>query len=300
MARFGIIGCAGYIAPRHLKAIKDTGNELVCALDKSDSVGILDSFSYDTDFFTEFERFDRYADKLRRRGAPLDFISVCTPNYLHDAQIRWGLRNGLYVICEKPMVIEPWNLTGVEEVERDSGKRVFGIMQLRLHPAIKSLKKRIESLGNMKHQVVLDYIASRGKWYDYSWKGDEAKSGGLAMNLGVHFFDMLLWIFGKVKNFDVELNTPKKMRGALELELANVNWTLSCDRKDLPVNVTNKGKSTYRSIKVDGEELEFSEGFVDLHTESYKEILNGRGFGVQDVKPSIELIHNLKTSKIQK
>jgi len=297
--KFAIIGCAGYIAQRHLKAIKETGNKLVCAIDKSDSVGVLDSFSTEIEFFTEFERFDRYLEHLNEKGEKIDFVTICTPNYLHDSHIRFALKKGANVICEKPLVINPKDLDELEKIEVKTGKNVFGIMQLRLHPVIIELKKKIDSeYSGKKYKVELKYIATRGKWYLASWKGDENKSGGLAMNLGVHFFDILLWIFGKVQKSELYFSSPEKMEGMLELEKAEVSWVLSCDKNNLPLEAVKNGKTTYRSIKVNDEEIEFSEGFADLHTQSYGEILAGRGFRIKDVRPSIELIDLIRKSEI--
>jgi len=299
--RFALIGAAGYIAPRHMKAIKETGNVLVAALDKCDSVGIIDSYFPDADFFTEFERFDRHIDKLRRKGEPVDYVSICSPNYLHDAHIRFALRSGADAICEKPLVLNPWNLDALKEIEEETGKKVYNILQLRVHPAIVSLKKRVEeqvSEKKEKYKVDLTYITSRGKWYFISWKGDINKSGGVATNIGIHFFDMLIWIFGEVKHYEVHYSEPlRKMAGYLELEKAEVRWFLSVDSKDLPESALKEGKRTYRSITIDGSEVEFSGGFTDLHTVVYQEILSGRGFGIEDARPSIELVYRLRNIK---
>jgi UDP-N-acetyl-2-amino-2-deoxyglucuronate dehydrogenase len=296
---FALIGAAGFIAPRHMKAIRDTGNRIVAALDKSDSVGILDSFSYDVAFFTEFERFDRHAEKLRRQGEDrrIHYTSICSPNYLHDAHVRFSLRIGADAICEKPLVLNPWNLDALAELERESGRRIFNILQLRVHPSIIALREKIrrEPPGE-KHAIDLTYITSRGNWYFASWKGDVSKSGGVATNIGVHFFDMLLWIFGGVRRHEVHLANDRKMAGYLELEKAHVRWFLSVGREDLPEAAEREGKTTYRSITVDGEEFEFSEGFTDLHTVTYGEILAGRGFGIEEARPSIELAYRLRNS----
>jgi UDP-N-acetyl-2-amino-2-deoxyglucuronate dehydrogenase len=301
MKRFALIGAAGYIAPRHMKAIKETGNVLVAALDKCDSVGILDSYFPDADFFTEFERFDRHVDKLRRKGRKLDYVSICSPNYLHDAHIRFALRNDADAICEKPIVLNPWNLDALEEIEKETGKKVYNILQLRVHPAIVSLKKRVEEESKEKkekYKIDLTYITSRGKWYFISWKGDINKSGGVATNIGIHFFDMLMWIFGEVKHYEVHYSEPlKKMAGYIELEKAEVRWFLSVDSRDLPEIAIKEGKRTYRSITIDGSEVEFSGGFTDLHTVVYREILDGRGFGIEDARPSIELVYRLRNIK---
>lgn len=299
---FALIGAAGYIAPRHMRAIVDTGNRLVAALDKSDSVGILDSFSYDIAFFTEFERFDRHAEKLRRQGDDKRFhyVSICSPNYLHDAHIRFALRIGADAICEKPLVLNPWNLDALAELEAESGRRIYNILQLRVHPALLSLKKKIqEDKGGKRHQVDLSYITSRGNWYFHSWKGDEQKSGGVVTNIGIHFFDMLMWIFGAVESFEVHLHDEWRMAGFLSLKNADVRWFLSVDHLDLPDTARAARKSTYRSVCVDAQEIEFSEGFVDLHTVVYQDILAGRGFGIEEARPSIELVHNLRNAQIR-
>jgi UDP-N-acetyl-2-amino-2-deoxyglucuronate dehydrogenase len=294
---FALIGAGGYVAPKHMKAIKDTGNNLITALDTSDSVGILDSYSFDVAFFTEFERFDRHAEKLRRVGDDkrIHFVSICSPNYLHDAHIRFALRIGADAICEKPLVLKPWNLDALSEVEKDTGKKVYNILQLRVHPSIIALRQKVEaSTATEKADIDLAYITSRGKWYFYSWKGDVAKSGGIATNIGVHFFDMLMWIFGKVEHQEVHFAQADKMAGYLELEKANVRWFLSVDRTDLPETAQAEGKTTYRSITVDGEEIEFSGGFTDLHTMVYQDILSGGGYGIEDARPSIELVHAIR------
>jgi len=296
---FALIGAAGYIAPRHMKAIRDTGNLLVTAIDKSDSVGILDSFFQDVAFFVEFERFDRHAEKLRRQGTDkrIHYTSICSPNYLHDAHVRFSLRIGAYVICEKPLVLNPWNLDALAELERESGKRIFNILQLRVHPSIMALREKIrQAPAGEKYAIDLTYITSRGNWYFTSWKGDVSKSGGIATNIGVHFFDMLIWIFGGVQHHEVHHADDRKMAGFLELEKAEVRWFLSVGREDLPMDATREGKTTYRSITVDREELEFSGGFADLHTAIYRDILAGRGFGIEDARPSIDLVHKLRNT----
>lgn len=296
---FAIIGAGGYIAPRHMRAIRDTGNVLVAALDPSDSVGILDSYTYEVAFFTEFERFDRHAEKLRRQGEGkrIQYVSICSPNYLHDAHIRFALRIGADAICEKPLVLNPWNLDALLEVERETGRKVYNILQLRMHPAIKALRDKVaKAKKKVKYDIDLTYITSRGCWYFTSWKGNEEKSGGVASNIGVHFFDMLMWIFGPVKHHEVHYNDERKMAGFLELENANVRWFLSVDRSDIPEEVRASGKNTFRSITVDGEEFEFSEGFTDLHTVVYKEILAGRGFGMEDARASINLVYQLRNA----
>ncbi len=296
MKNFALIGAGGYIAPRHMKAIKDTGNNLIAALDKNDSVGILDSYFPDADFFTEFERFDRHMEKLKRQGTKIDFVSVCSPNYLHDAHIRFGLRIGADVICEKPLVLNPWNIDALEEIERETGNKVFTILQLRLHPAIIALKEKIDAAPTgKKHHVELQYITSRGHWYHTSWKGDVTKSGGIATNIGVHFFDMLIWIFGDVKKNTVTQHTKTTAAGKLELEKATVNWMLSIDVNTLPSEVKAAGKRTFRTLEIDGDAFEFSEGFTELHTESYKNIIAGKGFPLTATKKSIDLVHKIRT-----
>lgn len=301
MKRFAIIGVAGYVAPRHLKAIKETGNRLVAAYDPNDSVGIIDSFFPDADFFTEFERFDRHIDKRRRagKGGELDFVSICSPNYLHDAHARFALRSGADAICEKPLVLNPWNLDGLLEMERDTGKRIYSILQLRLHPAIRTLRERLENeTANTKHDVDLTYITSRGHWYHQSWKGDIDKSGGIATNIGVHFFDMLHYVFGNLQENVVHLTTQKKAAGYLEYERARVRWFLSVDVDDIPASIRAGDQRTYRSITVDGEEIEFSGGFNDLHTMSYKEVLNGNGFGVEENRTAITTVSAIRDAAV--
>jgi UDP-N-acetyl-2-amino-2-deoxyglucuronate dehydrogenase len=301
MKNFALIGAAGYIAPRHMKAIKDTGNKLLAALDKCDSVGVIDKYFPDADFFIEFEKFDRHIDKLRRRGTKVDYVSICSPNYLHDVHIRFALRNEADAICEKPLVLNPWNLDALADIEEETGRKVYNILQLRVHPSIVKLKKRIEEeypKKEKKYNIDLTYITSRGKWYFISWKGDLNKSGGVATNIGIHFFDMLIWIFGNVKHQEVHYSEPlKKMAGYIELDKANVRWFLSVDYKDLPEEIKQKGQRTYRSITFDGEEIEFSGGFTDLHTVVYQNILNGNGFGIEDARPSIELVYRIRNIK---
>jgi UDP-N-acetyl-2-amino-2-deoxyglucuronate dehydrogenase len=294
---YALVGASGYIAPRHMKAIKETGGELVVAFDPNDSVGILDSHFPDAHFFTEFERFDRHVDKLRRRGERLDFVSIASPNYLHDAHCRFALRAGADAICEKPLVLNPWNIDGLADIEKDTGRRIFSILQLRLHPAIIALRDKFAN-STKRHQVQLTYCTSRGRWYHASWKGDDSKSGGVATNIGVHFFDMLGFVFGKVLSNHAHLKSPERAAGFLECERADVSWFLSVDRNDLPESVQGK-KTTYRSITVDGEEVEFSEGFTDLHTRSYEEVLKGRGFGLDAVRPSIEIVSNFRHQPIE-
>lgn len=299
MKNFALIGAAGYIAPRHLKAIKDTQNNLIAALDKFDSVGIMDSYFPNANFFVEFERFDRHIEKIKRNGVQLDYVSICTPNYLHDAHIRMALRSGADAICEKPLVLNPWNVDALSYIEKESGNTINTILQLRLHPSIIALKQKIDAANqNKKHDIDLTYITSRGKWYDISWKGDESKSGGVAINIGIHFYDMLQWIFGKVQENKVHLRQKEKTSGYLEFEKARVRWFLSIDENDLPADIKFKQQRTYRSITVDGDEIEFSKGFTDLHTLSYQEILKGNGFGLVDAKPSVAIVHEIRNKAL--
>lgn len=298
MKNFALIGAAGFIAPRHLKAIKETGNNLVAALDKHDNVGILDSYFPNADFFTEFERFDRHLDKLKRKGEQVDFISICSPNYLHDSHIRFALRYGADAICEKPLVLNPWNLDALEEIEKETGKKVYTILQLRLHQSIIALREKVLNGPKDKvYDVDLTYITSRGHWYHSSWKGDIAKSGGIATNIGIHFFDMLIWIFGEEKDSTISMMESDKASGTLHLKRANVNWMLSIDYNTIPDAVRNAGKRTYRSLKIESEELEFSDGFTDLHTKSYDEILKGNGFGLRDAKASLGVVHGIRAKQ---
>lgn len=298
MKNFALIGVGGYVAPRHLKAIKETGNNLIAALDKNDSVGILDSYFPEADFFTEFERFDRHLEKLKRKGVYIDYLTVCSPNYLHDAHIRFGLRIGADVICEKPLVLNPWNVDGLMEIEKETGKKIFTILQLRLHPAIIALREKAQKVPPGKRfDIDLRYITSRGHWYHISWKGDIQKSGGIATNIGIHFFDMLLWIFGDVKSNEVYQHTNDTASGHLELERADVNWFLSTDADSLPVEAKQSGKRTYRSMLIDDKEFEFSEGFTELHTRSYEEILKGNGFVINETIRSIQLVQEIRTNK---
>jgi UDP-N-acetyl-2-amino-2-deoxyglucuronate dehydrogenase len=299
MKNFALIGAAGYIAPRHLKAIKDTNNTLIAALDKFDSAGIMDSYFPKADFFVEFERFDRHIEKLRRNGTQLDYVSICTPNYLHDAHIRMALRSGADAICEKPLVLNPWNVDALLDIEKESGKKIHTILQLRLHPSIIALKKKIDAgAADTKYDVDLTYITSRGKWYDISWKGDVSKSGGIATNIGIHFFDMLSWLFGDVQENIVHLREKDKSAGYLEFEKARVRWYLSIDENSLPARIQEKGQRTYRSITINNEELEFSTGFTELHTESYKQILKGEGFGLNDAIESIKIAQKIRNNVI--
>ncbi|MGI9449586.1 MAG: Gfo/Idh/MocA family oxidoreductase [Geminicoccaceae bacterium] len=291
---FALIGAAGFVAPRHMKAIKALDGNLVCAFDPNDSVGVIDSYYPTARFFVEFERFDRHVDKLRRQGQAVDFVSVCSPNYLHDAHIRFALRSDADAICEKPLVLNPWNIDGLAEIEAQSGRRINTILQLRLHPAIIELKQRIEAEPDRQHAVDLTYITSRGAWYHVSWKGDERKSGGIATNIGVHFFDMLGFVFGACRQNTVHLAEQERAAGYMEFDQANVRWFLSVDSRDLPDHVQGQ-QPTYRSITVDGEEVEFSGGFAELHNESYRRIVGGEGFGLADVRPSIELVSNVRS-----
>lgn len=298
MKNFTLIGAAGYIAPRHMKAIKDTGNQLIAALDKHDSVGILDSYFPEADFFTEFERFDRHLEKQKRKGVKIDYVSVCSPNYLHDSHIRFGLRIGADVICEKPVVLNPWNIDALAEIEKETGNQIFTILQLRLHPAIIALKEKVASQpADKKYEVELNYITSRGHWYFSSWKGDIEKSGGIATNIGVHFFDMLMWIFGDLKEVTVTTHTKDTAAGTLELENASVKWNLSIDPKNLPEDVRESGKRTYRNLTIDGDSFEFSDGFTELHTLSYANILAGKGFPLMETKKAIDLVHKIRNFK---
>ncbi|HNY58121.1 MAG TPA: Gfo/Idh/MocA family oxidoreductase [Bacteroidales bacterium] len=296
---FGLIGIAGYIAERHLKAIKDTGNRLLASLDKFDCVGKIDNYFPESDFFVEYERFDRHIDKLKRTGVQLDYVSICSPNYLHDSHIRFALRHQADAICEKPVVLNPWNIDALQEIEKETGRHIFNILQLRYHPVILNLRERIMALPkNRKHDIDLTYITSRGNWYHISWKGDINKSGGIATNIGVHFFDMLGWIFGPVVSNRVHLLERDKASGYLELENARVRWFLSIDWNDLPDEVKENGKRTYRHITVNNEELEFSEGFTDLHTITYREILRGNGYGLEDARQGIEIVYQIRNSAL--
>jgi len=291
--RFALLGAAGYVAPRHMKAIKEIGGDLVAAMDPSDSVGVLDSYFPDAQFFVELERFDRHLDKLRRAGDPVRYVSICSPNHLHDAHVRFALHGGADAICEKPLVLNPWNIDALADVEASTGRAISTIMQLRLHPDVLALRDRLMADGDRVHEVDVSYVTSRGAWYQVSWKGDTAKSGGVATNIGVHFFDLLIFLFGPVVRNVIHCRQADRMAGYLELERAKVRWFLSVDRGDLPPSVVEK-QSTYRSITVDGEELELSGNFADLHATSYREILDGRGFGLDDVRPSIEIVAALR------
>lgn len=296
--KFALIGAAGYIAPRHMKAIKDTGNDLVAAFDPNDSVGIMDSYFPNAAFFTEFERFDRHVEKLRRTGDKLDYVSICSPNYLHDAHMRFGLRSGADVICEKPIVLNPWNIDALQEIERETGHNIYTILQLRLHDSIIALKKKVEAAPKDKiFDFDLTYQTSRGNWYYSSWKGDISKSGGIATNIGVHFFDMLGWVFGKVKQNVVHIHTHDRAAGYLEFDKARVRWFLSIEYGTIPEQIRQSGKRTYRSMEVEGEQIEFSDGFTELHTNSYKDILSGGGFRIDASKQAIEIVHDIRTKE---
>lgn len=296
MKNFALIGAAGYIAPRHMKAIKETGNTIIAALDPFDSLGIMDSYFPKADFFTEFERFDRHISKLQfDKNIALDYVSICTPNYLHDAHIRFGLRQGADAICEKPLVLNPWNIDALIKMEEKTGKRIWNILQLRVHPSIIALKEKIANGPKDKiYDVDLTYLTSRGNWYYTSWKGNLSKSGGIATNIGVHFFDMLSWIFGDVKQNVVHVNTHDRAAGYLEFEKARVRWFLSINADTLPDEIKAKNQTTYRSITIDGKELEFSTGFNDLHTTSYQKIISGKGYGVEAPRQAIEIVHDIR------
>ena len=300
MKNFAITGVAGYIAPRHLKAIKETGNNLVAALDPHDSVGIMDSYFPDASFFTEFERFDRHLEKLRRKNEQnkIDYLTICSPNNLHDSHIRLALRIGADAICEKPLVLNPWNLDALQKLEEESGKKIYTVLQLRVHPSILNLKEKLVTHNGKTHDVVLTYITSRGLWYKYSWKGDKAKSGGIGTNIGVHFFDLLTWLFGGIDTSIVHMSQENKMSGFLSLQNANVKWFLSLDKNDLPEECILNNKTTYRSITIDGKELEFTDGFTGLHSKVYENILKGNGFGIEDARAAIEIVYSVRNAKI--
>jgi UDP-N-acetyl-2-amino-2-deoxyglucuronate dehydrogenase len=299
MKKFALIGAGGYIAPRHMKAIKETGNVLIAALDPNDSVGVIDSYFPNADFFTEFERFDRHLEKLRRENNQrIDYISICSPNYLHDAHIRFALRIGADAVCEKPVVLNPWNVDALDEIAHETGKKVNTILQLRLHPAISELKKRVDqSPKAKKYDLDLAYITARGHWYMISWKGNVSKSGGVATNIGIHFFDILQWIFGGVQKNVVHVDEPQRTAGFLELERARIRWFLSIKQDDLPQEPVPGKLAAYRSITINDEEIDFSCGITDLHTKSYEEILNGRGFALQETKPSVEIVSTIRKIK---
>jgi UDP-N-acetyl-2-amino-2-deoxyglucuronate dehydrogenase len=294
---FALIGVSGFVAIRHLQAIKDTGNFLLASLDRFDSVGRLDSFFPESDFFVEFERFDRHIDKLKRQNIRPDYVSICSPNYLHDSHIRFALRHGADAICEKPVVLNPWNIDALEQIEKETGKHIYNVLQLRLHPSIIELKNKIRNVPPGKiYDIDLTYITSRGNWYQISWKGDEQKSGGIATNIGVHFFDMLTWIFGGVRENIVHYSDRQKASGFLGLENARIRWFLSIDYNDIPEKQKKNGQRTYRSILMDGNEFEFSDGFSDLHTLTYKNILNGTGFRLEETRRSIETVYTIRNS----
>jgi UDP-N-acetyl-2-amino-2-deoxyglucuronate dehydrogenase len=295
---FGLIGVAGYIAVRHLKAIKETGSNLLASLDRFDSVGLIDNYFPQSDFFVEFERFDRHFDKLKRGGTQIDYVSICSPNYLHDSHIRFALRHHADAICEKPIVLNPWNVDALQEIENETGHKIFTVLQVRLHPRIIELRNRIRNGPADKiYDVDLTYITSRGNWYHISWKGDIQKSGGVATNIGIHFFDLLGWIFGATRKSIVHMSETDKAAGYLELENARIRWFLSLDHRDLPSAIAEKGQRTFRSIQVNGEEIEFSEGFTDLHTQTYREVLAGKGFGLEDARQSVEIAYNIRNLK---
>ncbi len=295
---FALIGAAGFIAPRHMKAIRDTNNNLLAAIDPSDSVGIIDSYFPKADFFTEFERFDRHIEKLKYdKNTILDYVTICSPNYLHDSHIRFSLRSGADAICEKPLVLNPWNIDKLKIIEEDTGKKIYNILQLRVHPSIISLRKKIlSSKKDKKYDVNLTYITSRGSWYNRSWKGDINKSGGIATNIGIHFFDMLYWLFGDIQTIKVKNKLDNVIKGFLEFENARVNYLLSIDSSYLPKEVIKNGESTFRSISIDNEEIEFSGGFKDLHTKVYQDIIKGNGYGLEDARKSIEIVHQIRNS----
>lgn len=297
---FVLLGVAGYIAPRHLQAISEVGGTLLAALDPSDSVGVIDAFFPDADFFVEFERFDRHIDKLMRSGINIDFATICTPNYLHDAHIRFALRSKMSVICEKPIVLNARNIQPLQELQKESGTKIYTVLQLRLHPTVIALKKSVDSNPADKiYDVDLSYITARGRWYDYSWKGDITKSGGVVTNIGIHFFDMLGFVFGEYKKLVVHLSEPRKAAGYLEFEKARVRWFLSVDKEDLPDSALSTGRTTFRSLKIDGEELEFSSGFTDLHVQTYQKILMGEGFTIEEAEQSIKMVSDFRYAEIK-
>ena len=297
---FALIGVAGYVAPRHLKAIRDTGNTLVAVTDPFDAVGVLDQYFDDVDYFREFERFDRHIEKLRHKQSEkkIDYVSICSPNFLHDAHIRFALRVGADAICEKPLVLNPWNLDALEGLEKETGRRVYTVLQLRTHPEIMALKEKVDAeKKDGKHEIDLTYITGRGNWYFYSWKGEIQKAGGLATNIGIHFFDLLLWAFGKLKHAEVHVAEENKTAGFFEMEKARVRWYLSVDKKDLQKVDVKKDQTTFRSILIDGKKVEFSKGFTELHSEVYRKTLAGQGFTIADARPSIELAYRVRHSK---
>ena len=295
---FAITGVAGFVAPRHLTAIRDTGHRLVAAADPHDAAGVLDQYSFDVRYFTEIERFDRHLEKLRRGpdAERVHYMSICSPNYLHDAHVRLALRVGAHAICEKPLVINPWNLDALQELEQETQSRVYTVLQLRLHPALMALKARMQASGD--HDVSLTYVTARGSWYDVSWKGSVERSGGVATNIGIHFFDLLLWLFGPVEQLTVHLREPKRVSGFLQLQRARVRWLLSTDVHDLPFTAQPGVKTTFRSIVVDGEEVVFTEGFTDLHTRVYEDVFAGHGAGIDDARPSVELAYRIREAPL--
>jgi len=303
MANFGLLGVGGFVAPRHLDAIRDTGNRLIAACDPYDSVGVMDSYFPDAAFFTEVERFDRFLEKRRREGGEktVDYVSICSPNYLHDAHVRLALRVNAHAICEKPLVVNPWNLDQLQALEQEYDTSILTVLQLRYLPALLEFKEQLEkNPPSTKKNVVLTYITRRGRWYRHSWKGSEEKSGGLATNIGIHLFDMMLWVFGGVSEFEIQVREPNRIGGTMELEHANVHWFLSIDENDLPQGVRDEGGHAYRSLLVDDERIEFSTGFRDLHTTVYREVIAGRGYGIEDARPSIELAYRVRTQPVVK
>lgn len=298
---FAVTGVGGYIAPRHLKAIQDTGNRIVAAVDPHDAVGVLDRYSFETRFFTEIERFDRHLEKLRRGPVSerVDYVSICSPNYLHDAHVRLALRVGADAVCEKPIVINPWNLEALEDLERETGRRVWTVLQLRLHPALIALRERLRvDRGSRTHDVCLTYVTARGPWYSVSWKGSRERSGGLVTNIGIHLFDLLWWLFGQFVSCEVHLKEDRRVAGYLELERARVRWFLSSDARDLPFPGVPGQRTTFRSITVDGDGVEFTEGFGELHTRVYEEVLTGRGFGIAEARPSIDIVYRIRQTPV--
>lgn len=297
---FAMTGVAGFVAARHLKAIHDTGNRLVAAVDPHDAVGVLDRYNFDVRFFTEFERFDRHLEKLKRgpESERVHFLSVCSPNYLHDSHMRLALRVGADALCEKPLVINPWNLDGLQELEKETGRHIYTVLQLRLHPALVEFREKLQQGSGRRHRVQLAYLTARGRWYDVSWKGVDERSGGIVTNIGIHFFDLLVWLFGDVQSTEVHLREQKRAAGNLTLARADVEWYLSAEASDLPFEPKPGSQTTFRAITVDGHQLEFSEGFTDLHTRVYQEVLAGRGFGIESARPSIELSYRIRQAPI--
>ncbi len=297
---FAACGVGGYVAERHLRAIHETGNRLIAAVDPHDAVGVLDRYSYDARFFREIERFDRHLEKLRRgpQADRVHYVSICSPNYLHDAHIRLALRVGADAICEKPLVINPWNLDALEDLERETGRRVFTVLQLRLHPVLARLKAAVDADPTRVHDVALTYVTARGPWYDVSWKGSEERSGGLVTNIGIHLFDLLLWLFGPASRSEVHVREPRRAAGHLELQRARVRWFLSVESSDLPFAAAPGRRTSHRSILLDGADVEFTEGMTDLHTQIYEATLVGRGFTIADARPAIELVHRIRTATV--